>query len=224
MNAFRPFFLRTPKAALLFLVAIGIVIAVLAKLLLAWSTHRELKAELLALVNTPQPRINQADSRVDTDDEHLSELRRIAGMSNTHKAIREAEAQGPSPSLADSSGTDERLKDGGERQPSSVRASDLEPTGVSARTSMDDMVKRAKLHGINVVQSQSPLPMSALEPDVITASMNGTFSALRAWLIDVTDADPHLLLNSAQFRRENRDQTRVTAEIKFVRIEPVAVR
>ena len=224
MNVFSRSSLGTPKAALLFLMALGLVIALLAKLLFAWSTQRELKAQLLALANTPQSEVNHSDSRADTNREHLAELQRILGLSNAHRAIREIEAQGVSHSLADSSGANDRSKNGDEHPPSSVRASDAQTLGVSERASIDDMVKRARLEGIDVMHSQAAVPLSVLEPHVITTSIKGTFSALRSWLIDVTDADPHLLLNSAQFRRETRDQTRVTAEIKFVRIEPVAVR
>lgn len=189
----------------------------------AWSAHNELKSRLRTLAGQTEVRNSDSKQSVGGNDEFEADIRRLVLSASAFTAVRQADADAQARLHSSLMDTDYRLR---ERPglPMAMSATDQVVTIRDVRTSMDNMVARAKLSEIEITTSQTARTSSASEPETITASVKGTYSGVRSWLIEVTDADPELLLSSVQFRRENRGQPRVTAEVKFVRVEPTVAR
>lgn len=200
------------------------VVALFGKTIDSWLIHKELNSKLLALSNS----VN-ATSNISTDvgisSTTHTELRRLQNLSSFYSAIREAEADESARLLSDSLNVDYRLRSlRGDLSTAALTTPQTPTVRDNVRSSLDDIITRAKSASIDITTSQTARTLSGTDSETMTISVKGTYPDIRSWLIEVTDADPQLLLTSAQFRRESRTQGRVTAEIKFVRVEDVVAR
>lgn len=202
------------------LLMLALLLVAFVKALSAWSLQHELKAALLALSN-PSLAAKRGDENPRPSDENQSELRRLVG---SHAAFTTIRADGETGHISQSSDSREQLAVGEEVSDKKSAAFTQDVIDKGNRTSLDSIASRAKGAGVELGSSQTTGMPGTSEPQSITMSVKGSYSALRAWLIEITDADPHLLLSGLQIRRERQGQSVVAGEIKFVRIDPGARR
>lgn len=188
---------------------VALLLVVFVQLVATYRTNQELKSELAKLSKAP-PDSNPKVAAVGRSEAEL-ELVRLGNLSIAHAETRRGSVESNSPIAGDLP------------QAVAVHPAPLTPSKDS-RLWIDDIVVKAKAASIEVTGSQTSRDSSQFESETITVSARGTYTDLRAWLIDVTDSDPLLLLTGVQLRRESRSQPRLSAEVRFTRIDPVGAR